>query len=59
MIQEGRIYSILKELFRKPDYKFHIRELARITKLNPNTIINLTNRLEKESCNQGDKKTYC
>lgn len=40
--------KILKVLFNKPMYKFHIRELARETNLNPNTIINLTNQLEKK-----------
>lgn len=41
--------KVLKELFRSPNYKFHIRELARIAKLNPNTIINIINKFEKEN----------
>ena len=40
--------KILRELFNKPTYLFHARELARITGLNPNTITNITNKLEKE-----------
>lgn len=40
--------SFLRELFAKPVYKFHIRELARLTKLNPNTIINIAKKLENE-----------
>jgi predicted nucleotidyltransferase len=40
--------KILKQLFLKPTYRFHIRELARETDLNPNTIINLSDKLEKQ-----------
>jgi len=40
--------KILKEIFSKPTYKFHIRELAKLTSLNPNTIINLSENLIKE-----------
>ena len=49
---------VLKELFSKPTYRFHIRELARATKLNPNTIINLTNQLEKEGIIKKQKKKH-
>lgn len=50
--------KILKELFNKPTHKFHIRELARETGLNPNTIINLTNGLEKEGIIKKQKKKH-
>lgn len=40
--------KILNQIFENPTYSFHIRELARITKLNPNTIINITQKLKKE-----------
>jgi len=40
--------KILKEIFQNPTYSFHIRELARITRLNPNTIINISKNLEKD-----------
>ncbi len=40
--------KILKQLFEKPAKEFHIRLLARLTKLNPNTIINITNDFIKE-----------
>ena len=50
--------KVLKELFNKPTYRFHIRELARVAKLNPNTIINLTNQLEKEGIMQKQKKKH-
>ncbi len=39
---------ITNALFEKPAKEFHIRLLARETGLNPNTIINITKRLEKE-----------
>ena len=56
--------KILKKLFEKPEYKFHIRELARETKLNPNTIINLTKELVKEKIiikkrNKNIVEIYC
>lgn len=41
--------KILKEIFENPTYSYHIRELARITKLNPNTIINIINDLKKQN----------
>ena len=40
--------KVLTVLFQKPEYHFHIRELARETKLNPNTIINITDELFKK-----------
>jgi len=41
--------KVLTKLFEKPEYHFHIRELARETNLNPNTIKNIVNQLEEES----------
>ncbi|HJX50473.1 MAG TPA: nucleotidyltransferase domain-containing protein [Candidatus Nanoarchaeia archaeon] len=49
---------ILKEIFSKPTYKFHIRELAKITNLNPNTIINITESLVKEDILIQEKKKH-
>ncbi len=40
--------KVLEKIFEKPEYHFHIRELAKETKLHPNTIISITNKLEKE-----------
>lgn len=40
--------KLSKVLFDRPTKEFHIRLLARETGLNPNTIINITKRLEKE-----------
>ena len=41
--------KVMEQFFLSPTQKFHIRELARITKLNPNTIINITKALIKEN----------
>ncbi len=40
--------KVIAVLFTRPEYHFHLRELARLTKLNPNTIITITDRLQKE-----------
>ncbi len=40
--------KVLKEIYEKPSYKFHIRELAKLTKLNPNTIVRITDLLVKD-----------
>ncbi len=40
--------KVLRLFFEHPEKEFHIRQLARLSKLNPNTIINLTNQLLKE-----------
>ncbi len=40
--------KILKHIFAEPDKSFHIRLLARLTKLHPNTIITSTNELVKQ-----------
>ncbi len=41
--------KILQQIYKKPSYRFHIRELAKLTKLNPNTIIRITDLLVKEN----------
>jgi predicted nucleotidyltransferase len=40
--------KILEVLFEDSYREYHIRLLAKLTKLNPNTIINITGKLEKE-----------
>jgi len=40
--------KILRELYLNPTYKFHLRELSRKTKLNPNTILNITDKLKEQ-----------
>ena len=49
---------VLKELFMKPSSKFYIRELARLARLNPNTIINITNELEKQKIIKREAKKH-
>ncbi len=41
--------KLVTVLFSKPEYHFHIRELAREAKLHPNTVITITNQLQKET----------
>ena len=41
--------KILKILFEEPNKEFHIRNLARLTKLNPSTVSYTTEKLAKES----------
>lgn len=50
--------NILGITFKSPTTKFHIRELARLTKLNPNTVINITKNLEKEKLLKVEKKKH-
>ena len=50
--------KILKELFENPTRKFHILELARITSLHPNTILDSLNSLAKEKLVKQEKKTH-
>ena len=50
--------KVLKELFIRPTYIFHIRELARLTKLNPNTVTNIIKALEKEGVVRKKKKKH-
>ncbi len=50
--------KILGVFYENPTMKFHVRELARITKLNPNTIINVIKSLEKERLIIKEKKKY-
>ena len=40
--------KVLNLFFEAPQKEFHIRLLARLTKLNPNTIIKITDNLAKE-----------
>ncbi len=50
--------KVLRELFIKPNSRFYIRELARLTKLNPNTIINIANELEKQKIIKREAKKH-
>jgi|TARA_Y100000310_G_C20599148_1_gene772072 predicted nucleotidyltransferase/predicted transcriptional regulator len=48
--------KILKEIYLKPSYGFHIRELARKTNLNPNTVSKICDDLKKEKIIFKEKK---
>ncbi|MBI5392464.1 nucleotidyltransferase domain-containing protein [Candidatus Woesearchaeota archaeon] len=48
--------KILKEFFEDTYKSFHIRLLARLTKLNPNTIITITDELAKEGLIKKEKQ---
>lgn len=56
--------KVLEILFSRPEYKFHIRELARLTNVHPNTIIKISNDLKKDKFVQKRKhknlvEVYC
>ncbi len=56
--------KILEKIFERPEYHFHIRELAKETNLHPNTVISITNKLEKEGIVKKNKRkvvveVYC
>lgn len=50
--------KILEKIFEKPTYHYHIRELARETNLNPNTIINISKVLEGNSLIKKKKRKH-
>lgn len=50
--------KILNIFFDYPTKKFHIRELSRISKLNPNTVINILENLRKEGLIERKKKKH-
>lgn len=47
---------VLTRIFEKPEYHFHIRELARATELNANTISVVVERLFQENIVKKEKK---
>lgn len=48
----------LEVFFEDPTNKFYIREIARLTNLNPNTIINSCEKLEKQELIKREKKKH-
>jgi len=50
--------KILEVIFKHPTTKFHLLELARQTKLHPNTVITALKQLEKKSLIKQEKKKY-
>lgn len=49
---------VLRRIYENPTKKFHIRELASLTNLNPNTIINIIRNLKKEKIILKEKRKY-
>jgi len=58
MLEQTNEMKVLKIFFDNPSSRFHIRELARKLKLNPNTILNITNNLCKKDLLVKEKKKY-
>lgn len=54
MLEKNNIYKLLEIFFDKPTREFHIRELSRITKISPPTVLLAVKMLEK----QGMLATY-
>lgn len=50
--------KIIETFFDYPTSKFHIRELARITRLNPNTISSAIKEINKEKLVNIERKRY-
>lgn len=55
---ESNYEKVLNIFFDSPTGKFYIREIARVTKLNPNTILNVTKKLEREKLIKKEKKKH-
>lgn len=51
-------YKVLELIFEHPTGKFHIREMARLVKINPNTVLNVVKELEKEKIILIEKKKH-
>lgn len=49
---------VLRTVFTKPTYKFHIRELAELTSLNPNTVISIVDKSVKEGLLVKEKRKH-
>ena len=50
--------KILELVFKKPTTRFHVREIARLTGLNPNTVAKIAGNLRKEKLVQIEKKKH-
>jgi len=58
MLEEINEQKILKEFFNNPTSVFHIRELARKTKLHPNTVSNNIKSLARKKLLNISKKDF-
>jgi predicted nucleotidyltransferase len=50
--------KVLGVFFDNPTKRFYVREIARITELNPNTILNICSILEKDGLLKREKKKH-
>jgi len=57
-MKKGNQDKVLEVFFDNPTEKFYIREIARITRLNPNTIINISEKLIREGLIKREKKEH-
>jgi DNA-binding MarR family transcriptional regulator len=48
MITKDNTYRIMKIFFDRPEEKFHIRQIARMTKLSAPGVMKILDKLEKE-----------
>lgn len=49
---------VMKLIFERPNYRFHIREIARLASINPNTVINMLTMLKNEGLVKVEKKSH-
>lgn len=57
-MNKGNLEKVLGIFFDHPTAKFHIRELARSSKLNPNTVSTAVNQIKKEGLVHIEKKRH-
>jgi len=57
-MEKSNYEKVLDVFFDDSTAKFYIREIARLTKLNPNTVLNILGVLEKEGLIKRDKKKH-
>ncbi len=57
-MKQSNYEKVLGVFFDNPTEKFHVRGIARITRLNPNTVLNITRGLEKEKLIIREKKRH-
>lgn len=55
---QGNYYNMVSIFFDNPTKNFHIREISRISGLNPNTVINLSGALLKKGLIKREKKKH-
>lgn len=56
MITKDNNYKVMKLFFDSPERKFHIREIAKLTKLSPAGVLKIVKRLKKEGWLVSEKK---